>query len=220
MYICGKCSLIIFFIRHLPKNTIYSQGYYFVMGNTPGPKITSAPECSLQGGEFCGEVLVPNSQMQMDSFKLLDLQTKHLLNLSVVESGKKKKKSHLYFVFPSEASSLNRSIYAYMEEERRNMFWLYTRWGLRNITKKNRKSKTKMILQKKDDTGQTRTWFNLIIIKDIQTKNPGLRWTTLEAEGPAWGRPKPLVLGGESEARPRTRGLPGAWTHTSCDHAC
>lgn len=91
------------------------------MGNTPGPKITSAPECSLQGGEFCGEVLVPNSHMQMASFKLLDLQTKHLLKLSVVESGEKKK-SHLYFVFLSEVSSLNRSIYAYMEEERRNVF--------------------------------------------------------------------------------------------------
>ena len=64
-------------------------------------------------------------------FKFLDLQTKHLLKLCVVESGKKKK-SHLYFVFLHEAGSLNRSVYVFMEEERRNVFWLYTCSGLRN----------------------------------------------------------------------------------------
>lgn len=100
MHICGKSSLI-------TSSDSSTQNNLFILKDVPfqwemhldPSKLTSAPVCSSQGGLFCHEALVPSSHFQMDLFKFLDLQTKHLLKFCIVESGKKKK-NHPLFCLP------------------------------------------------------------------------------------------------------------------------
>lgn len=88
------------------------------MGNKPGNTQIKF-SVIYKVGSFAVKILVQTSHMQINLFKLLYLQTKHLLKLAILESGKKK--TH----FLNEASSLNKSTYAFMEEER-NVFLLQT----------------------------------------------------------------------------------------------
>lgn len=102
MHICGKSSLIISSSDSSPQNSLFilkDVPFQWEMHLDPS-KLTSAPVCSSQGGLFCREALVPSSHFQMDLFKFLVLQTKRLLKLCVVESGKKKKKITPLFCLP------------------------------------------------------------------------------------------------------------------------
>ena len=75
MYICSKYFPIIFSFGIAPK-TIYSQGYYFLMGKTlVVPKLNSGPECYLQRRGFLVTIL---EHVHMKIFKSLGLQTKCL----------------------------------------------------------------------------------------------------------------------------------------------
>lgn len=59
------------------------------MGNKPGNTQIKF-SVIYKVGSFAVKILVQTSHMQINLFKLLDLQTKHLLKLAILESGKKK----------------------------------------------------------------------------------------------------------------------------------